>query len=187
MFKKSVLLTLILSFSILSLLALFNPGATWAGTVTCKKTEAIGCYGDVSQDPAYETGFDWCCPKDQQCGPQGSFQCVSSQKGNLGTITPNSSVFKYTPTVVGMRQLFSNVIAFFTIAGGVVVLFLLVSGGIAYMTSGGDAKATGAAQSKITHALIGLAILILSTVIFGIISRLLGVDFLKLPWPTAPQ
>ncbi len=144
---------------------------------TCP-TGQKGCYGSALTRP------DWCCPQNLECGPKDSGACYKSQFGAIGG---NPNVFKYNASVIGMRQLFSNVIAFFTIAGGLVVLFLLVTGGIAYMTSGGDPKAMGSAQSRITHALIGLAILVLATVIMSIISRVLGVDFLKLPWPSAPQ
>lgn len=66
----------------------------------------------------------------------------------------------------------------FTIAGMLFFIYL-IAGGFSYMTSAGDPKATKAAQTKISHALIGLMIVLLSFLIVQIFGRVLGINAFK--------
>jgi hypothetical protein len=58
---------------------------------------------------------------------------------------------------------------------GLLLFFLLVSGGISYMMSGGDDKAIGKAKNQITGAVIGFAIVFLSLFVVRILETVLGV------------
>ena len=58
------------------------------------------------------------------------------------------------------------------VAGSIAVLFLII-GGFRYITSRGNEEATEAAKKTITHAILGLVIVILSFAIVTIITRIL--------------
>lgn len=66
----------------------------------------------------------------------------------------------------------------FTIAGVLLLLYLIFSG-FQYLTSAGDPKKAQEAQSKITQALIGFAIIFASYWIVQIIANLLGLGIIK--------
>ena len=59
---------------------------------------------------------------------------------------------------------------------GILLLIYFVMGGFQLMTSRGDPKAVAAAQAKITNALIGFLIILLSAAIVLILGRILHVE-----------
>lgn len=58
---------------------------------------------------------------------------------------------------------------------GFLLLIYMVLGGLQWMTSQGDPKAISSAQAKITNALIGFVIILLSAGIVIILGRVLNV------------
>lgn len=94
-----------------------------------------------------------------------------AQFGNLGTINITSLV--------------SAGIIIILVIAALVFLFMLILGGIRYITSGGDKGATEAARSQITAALIGLVIVFAAWAIINLISLFFGIDILSLNIPTA--
>ena len=72
----------------------------------------------------------------------------------------------------------SNVVQFIfnlLVAIGIVAaLSYLMYGAIKWITSGGDKAAVEAARSHVTHAVIGLLILVLSWVIVSLVMSILG-------------
>jgi len=56
-------------------------------------------------------------------------------------------------------NLFSALISLGFVVGSLVFFFILLTGGVQWMTSGGDKNAYESAKSKLTHAFIGLVIL----------------------------
>lgn len=61
-------------------------------------------------------------------------------------------------------------------AAGIALLVYLIIGGFQLMLSKGDPKATQAAQSKITNALIGFVIIFLAFVIVQLFGQLFGLQ-----------
>ena len=59
---------------------------------------------------------------------------------------------------------------------GFLLLIYMVSGGLQMMTSMGDPKAMQAAQGKITNALLGFTIVLVSAVLVVLLGRILGVN-----------
>ena len=59
---------------------------------------------------------------------------------------------------------------------GIVLFFLLVSGGFALITSGGDPQKVAGAWKTITYAVAGLVVILLSILILRLIKELTGVD-----------
>lgn len=60
------------------------------------------------------------------------------------------------------------------IAAGVLAIIFVILAGIQIITAGGDAKKLGAAQSRLTFAIIGLAVTALAFVIVAYIQNLVG-------------
>jgi hypothetical protein len=64
----------------------------------------------------------------------------------------------------------------FSIAGVLLVLYILW-GGFKWLTSGGSKEGIAAAQAMITHAVIGIALLVLLFILFEFIPQAFGVNF----------
>lgn len=79
-----------------------------------------------------------------------------------------------TPTDLG--ALISKVIPYIFGAAGFLLLIYMVLGGLQMMTSQGDPKAISGAQAKITNALIGFVIILLSAGIVIILGKILNVS-----------
>lgn len=75
-------------------------------------------------------------------------------------------------------------IRLFFVAGAIVFFFMLLIGGIKWISAGGDKARLEGAQKQITHALVGLAILLSTFAIIGLIGYLFGIDLLKITLPT---
>ena len=73
-------------------------------------------------------------------------------------------------------KLLSSVVGFALAAAGLIFFFMLVWGGIRYMTAGGDDKSIMAARQTITNAIIGLLIIVSSFVIIKLIALATGAD-----------
>jgi len=84
-----------------------------------------------------------------------------SLKGNIIPKTPGEVITKMLPFVF--------------YGAGIALLIYLVIGGLQMMVARGDPKAIQAAQAKITNALIGFIIVIVSFVLVGLIGQLLGI------------
>lgn len=73
-------------------------------------------------------------------------------------------------------DLIANALKIIFLVASLVVLFMLVIGAFQWITSGGDKEAVGKARGRITHALIGLAILALAVLIVTVVARLLNIN-----------
>jgi hypothetical protein len=78
----------------------------------------------------------------------------------------------------------SGAISLVLIVVALVFFFILIIGGLKWITSGGDEKAVGVARAQITNALIGLAIIFAAWAIINLIGTVFGVNILKLSIPT---
>ena len=88
----------------------------------------------------------------------------ANEFSNLGKLT--------IPNIV------SGGISLIMIVVSIVFFFILVIGGLKWITSGGDEKAVGAARAQITNALIGLAIIFSAWAIIQLINALFGINIL---------
>lgn len=78
------------------------------------------------------------------------------------------------PTDLG--GLIGNILPYVYGIVGMLLLIYLVLGGFQLMTSQGDPKAMAGAQAKITNALIGFVVVLLSAGLVVILGRLLHVE-----------
>ncbi|OIN92224.1 hypothetical protein AUJ42_00725, partial [Candidatus Collierbacteria bacterium CG1_02_44_10] len=92
----------------------------------------------------------------------------------VGTIDLPAGIPKDTTQTTGI---ISALVRFIVVVAGVFALWQLLSGGLQYITSGGDKGKIAEAQNKITMSLIGLVIIAGSFLIIAIISQVLFGDF----------
>lgn len=95
--------------------------------------------------------------------------------GELGSIPGSSDV----ATVKGFERVLSNLVAVALELAGVILFIMLLTSGFKYLTSQGDPKAVEGAKGTLTHAIIGLIVLILATVILSIIGTITGLNILE--------
>ncbi|KKR66644.1 MAG: hypothetical protein UU09_C0049G0002 [Microgenomates group bacterium GW2011_GWA2_40_6] len=87
------------------------------------------------------------------------------------------------PTIQGVECLFYNILQFVVFFAGLIFLFMFISGGFKYLTSGDDEKAVAAAGSTLTSAIIGLIGIIASWLILSFIQKFTGINVTKLIIP----
>ena len=79
-------------------------------------------------------------------------------------------------TIDQLTDIFGRVISVVAIAGGFLSFIALIIGGFRYITARGDPKAIASAQSAITWAVLGLALIIISWLILKFISDFTGLS-----------
>lgn len=87
--------------------------------------------------------------------------------GLEGTVDPASS-----PSI--FNNFFSTIIGILTVIAGIWFFFLLVTGGIQWISSGGDKGKIEEARQKITMGIIGIAIVVAALFVADIVGRILG-------------
>jgi len=87
-------------------------------------------------------------------------------------------------TLQGLECVFANIISIAVVFAGLAVFLMLITGGLKYLTSGGDPKAVEAAQKTMTFAVLGLVIIIAAYLILNFLSVFTGIpDLLKFVIP----
>ena len=87
-----------------------------------------------------------------------------------------SEVVDGVPTLKGLEAVFSNVVSVVLGLSGVVLFIMLIVGGFKYLTAGGDPKALEAAKGTLSHAILGLVVLVLAFIILKVIAEVTGVS-----------
>lgn len=93
------------------------------------------------------------------------------------------------PTVeqgsVAVGSLIGNIVGLIFIFTFFLTFLYLLTGAMAWVTSGGDKASLEAARNKITHAIVGLLIVAATWAIMTIVAQFVGFkDFPTLPIPT---
>lgn len=81
-------------------------------------------------------------------------------------------------TTVTPDSFLTGAISISLIAAVAVFLFILITGGIKWITSNGDEKKLATARSQITNALVGLFLILSSYAILNLIELLFGIKIL---------
>lgn len=79
-------------------------------------------------------------------------------------------------TIKYLETIFANVISVALALAGIVLFIMFLIGGLRYLTSGGDPKATEAAKGTLTHAVAGFVVLVLAYLILQLIQFITGVN-----------
>ena len=82
-----------------------------------------------------------------------------------------------------LSHILSTALTLALIGASVVFLFIIITGGISYMTAGGDKEKKVAASTRLTNGVIGLAIVFCLFAIAQLFSSLFGVDLLNFTIP----
>jgi magnesium-transporting ATPase (P-type) len=81
-------------------------------------------------------------------------------------------------------SLISGAISLVMILVSIVFFFILVMGGLKWVTSGGDEKKVAAARAQITNGLIGMAIVFAAYAIMRLVGTVFGIDVFNLSLPS---
>ncbi|MBI4037065.1 hypothetical protein HY385_01435 [Candidatus Daviesbacteria bacterium] len=95
---------------------------------------------------------------------------------NIGITPPAQGI--NPDTAVG--TVLSSALTIIFVIAAILVLFMLIIGAFQWITSGGDKEAVGKARQRITHALIGLAILALAFLIVTVVGQILNINIFKI-------
>jgi len=74
----------------------------------------------------------------------------------------------------------SSVIGIITVIAVIWFIFLLITGAVGIMSSGGDKAKVQAARSKITWGLVGLMVVVAGIFIIQLVGGLIGLDILNI-------
>lgn len=99
--------------------------------------------------------------------------------GPLGLENVPANVLKDTAAGVFVDAV-SKIIGFLTAAAIIWFIFQFILGAIGWISAGGDTKAVEAAKGKLTNAIAGIVIVIVTMVIMSAIGALLGIDIFNL-------
>jgi len=94
-----------------------------------------------------------------------------SQSLNFGNQTIKGPL---DPSVDSLGKIITKTLGFIMPMAGIVLLFVLISGGYDYMMSQGNADKVKSAQGKITSGIIGFILLIVSFLIVRLIAVIFG-------------
>jgi hypothetical protein len=100
-----------------------------------------------------------------QIAPSGGFKGFG-KLGLQGSLATNASLT--------FSNLMTSVIGVLTIVAIIWFVFLLITGGIGYMSAGGDKSRIESASKRVTNALVGLVVVVISIFIVKLIGYLLG-------------
>ncbi|MDO9028565.1 MAG: hypothetical protein Q7U68_06885 [Candidatus Roizmanbacteria bacterium] len=94
-----------------------------------------------------------------------------SQSLNFGNQTIKGPL---DPSVDSLGKIITKTLGFIMPMAGIVLLFVLISGGYDYMMSQGNADKIKSAQGKITSGIVGFILLIASFLIVRLIAVIFG-------------
>lgn len=86
-------------------------------------------------------------------------------------------------TLQGLECIFANIMAIIIPLAGLAAFIVLIVGGFQYLTSAGDPKQAQKAQSIITSAIIGIAVIALIWFIFRFLGDLTGLNLFQFVVP----
>lgn len=101
-------------------------------------------------------------------------QGTSASNKGVGTIEPKS--LGGLPTDI--NQIIAALVQLAYALAGLVFFFMLILGGLRYLTAGGDEKSTAAARGTLTNAFVGLVIVVaafLITQLLFIVFKIQGI------------
>lgn len=92
--------------------------------------------------------------------------------GNQPNVTPIEG------PLVGINtpaDIINKIIPILISAASIILFIMLVLGGFQFLTSGGNAEKVKLARGKLTYALVGFVLLIISYIIVKLISQIFGI------------
>jgi len=95
----------------------------------------------------------------------------------FGTISPPPQLNSVPTGAAGVNFLIDNIVAIFFSAGTIAFVLMFVWGAVQMILSGGDKEAIAKARARITWAIVGVALMALSYLIFALLQYVTGFKF----------
>jgi hypothetical protein len=102
----------------------------------------------------------------------------------LGGFTPPSTAYSEgsaegDTALTNLEFFISNLIGFLTALGSIFFVIYFVLGAFQWITSGGDKGKLESARNRMMYGVLGMILIIASYSLLGLLSGLIGVDFLN--------
>lgn len=98
----------------------------------------------------------------------------------IGNITGGSVALNSTDPVLTLANLISTVIGLLTVIAALYFMFMIITGAIGIISSGGDKGKYEDARNKITTGAIGFVVVVAAMFIVGLIGIILDIPILNL-------
>lgn len=95
----------------------------------------------------------------------------------FGLIQPPEFIDKIGFGQYGISKVLSILVDLIYVIAGIVFLFMIVISAFQWITSGGDKEAVAGARKRLTHAIIGIALMALAGVIITVLGKIIGFGF----------
>lgn len=106
--------------------------------------------------------------------PLGTFEGIGPLGTGLGGLTgPDTAISKFI-------DLISKAIGVLTISAGIWFIFQIMAGSFQWLTSGGEKQALQNAQKRITNAVMGLFVVVISYALLSLIGLFFGIPLLNI-------
>jgi hypothetical protein len=102
---------------------------------------------------------------------------ATDPKEVFGTIDPPDAVSRIGYGNIGLNTFLSNIVTLIYMVAGIIFLFMFFIAGFTWLTAGGDKEKVGAAQKRMTNAVIGIVILAVAFLIARVIGQITGFEF----------
>lgn len=107
------------------------------------------------------------------------FSSIGGQISGFGPLGQSKAFADPQVASNTFTRVISIIIGLLTMIAGLYFTFQFILGAFSWLSSGGDKAKLQEAQKKITNAVIGLTVVIISVFIIDLIGLLLGIDILS--------
>ena len=101
------------------------------------------------------------------------------QAGNIGGLPGGYQDMAATDAPATLEKIISNTVGFFTVVGGLTFIIYLVLAALTWITAREEDARLSKAKQMFTNALVGLALIVISWALAGIIGTIFGFDILN--------
>jgi len=99
--------------------------------------------------------------------------------GNIGGLPGSYQAMAASDAPATLEKIISNTVGFFTVVGGLTFIIYLVLAGLTWITAREEDARLSKAKQMFTNALVGLAIIVISWALAGIIGTIFGFEILN--------
>jgi hypothetical protein len=153
--------------------------------------QAPGKFGSQCEYPEQHPDGDYICrgifkgtPSNLRCEYDSSVppNCSKALEGGtvdqiFGKVQAPDFVNRIGFGAAGISTVLTNIIRLIYIVAGIIFVFMVIFSAVQWITSGGDKEKYGQARQRLTHAIIGIALLALAGVIITTLGNILGFEF----------
>ncbi|MBI5356536.1 hypothetical protein HZB78_02900 [Candidatus Collierbacteria bacterium] len=101
------------------------------------------------------------------------------QAGNIGGLPGGYQDMAASAASTTLEKIISNTLGFLTIVGGISFIIYTVMAGLTWITAREEGERLSKAKQMFTNALIGLALVVISWALAGVVSTIFGFEILN--------